>query len=177
MVRIDTRLYSSTASASCTAAAEFLKKATQKGSLLQEQFIDANQLQKFSLALNRPKLYETVNIESKIPPEGTPVPPGYHLAYFTPQGCEQDLGLDGTDSTVNPPYPFIRRMWAGGSLSWDKWNPIRVGQTVKEITKILSAKPKQTRAGQEMIVVEVEKKFVNELGTSLVDQRYISVFK
>jgi hypothetical protein len=68
-------------------------------------------------------------------------------------------------------------MWAGGRVSWPrnengKLNLLRVGQEVREITKVLSAEPKVVRkTGEEMIVVGVEKTFENEDGIAVVDQR------
>lgn len=81
--------------------------------------------------------------------------------------------MDGTDRMVNPPYPFTRRMWAGGSLHWARDNLLRVGQTVKEKTDIISAVPKTTRVGEEMIVVGVKKTFENDAGLALVDNRSV----
>ncbi|KFY72013.1 hypothetical protein V499_07825 [Pseudogymnoascus sp. VKM F-103] len=171
MVRISMRLCSKAASSSAAAAAEFLQRTSKAGSFVQEQFLDPNQLQKLSLTLGRPTLYKSLRIDSKPPPQGTPLPPGYHLAYFTPSGCEQELGLDGTDRTVNPPHPFTRRMWAGGSLHWVRDNLLKVGQTVRETTEVMSAIPKTTREGEEMIVVGVKKTFENDAGIALVDTR------
>lgn len=175
MVRILKRLYSSAASLSSSAAAEFLQHASKNGPLVREQLLDPSQLQKLSLTLNRPALYRSLKIDLHTPPEGTPLPPGYHLAYFTPTGCEDDLGVDGTDRAVNPPHPFTRRMWGGGSLHWMGNNLLRVGQTVRETTKVISAEAKMTRAGDEMIVVGVEKSFENEAGVALVDKRYFKI--
>lgn len=53
-----------------------------------------------------------------------------------------------------------------------KLNLLRVGQEVRETTKILSAEPKVVRkTGEEMVVVGVEKTFENEDGVAVVDQR------
>lgn len=171
MVRIFTRLCSNAASSSSTAAAEFLQRISTNGTFVQEQLLDPNQLQKLSLALHRPTMYKSLRIDSNPPPQGTPLPPGYHLAYFTPSGCEQDLGIDGTDRMVNPPHPFTRRMWAGGSMHWVRDNLLRVGERVRETTDIISASPKITRVGDEMIVVGVKKTYENDAGVALVDKR------
>lgn len=107
------------------------------------------------------------------PPEGVSVPPGYHLVYFTPSILEQNLGLDGTDRTVNPLSPFTRRMWAGGELTWsqDPNRYLRVGQEVQETTTIRSAEPKRLKTGEEMCVVGVVKTYENAAGVALVDKR------
>ncbi|KAF2135046.1 hypothetical protein P153DRAFT_279757 [Dothidotthia symphoricarpi CBS 119687] len=134
---------------------------------IRKQLIDANQLNLLSITLNR------TPTTGHAPPIGTPVPPGYHLVYFTPSMIESELGLDGTDRTVNPLSPFTRRMWAGGELRWtqDPNVQLRVGQEVRETTRLLTAEPKTLKSGGEMLVVGVEKTFENEKGIALVDKR------
>jgi hydroxyacyl-ACP dehydratase HTD2-like protein with hotdog domain len=134
---------------------------------IRKQIIDANQLQLLSLTLNR------TPTSNNPPPVGTAVPPGYHLVYFTPSIVESELGLDGTDQTVNPLSPYTRRMWAGGELQWtqDSNSLLRVGQEIRETTRLLSAEPKKLKSGGEMLVVGVEKTFENEKGIALVDKR------
>ncbi|THC96471.1 hypothetical protein EYZ11_004062 [Aspergillus tanneri] len=133
-----------------------------------------------SLTLNRPSLFPNSPSLSNTPgsvPAGTPLPPGYHLVYFTPAFLENELGADGTDVSYNPESPFTRRMWAGGEVHWPrdadgKPNPLRVGQEIQETTKVLSAEPKVVRkTGEEMIVVGVEKEFRNEFGVAVLDRR------
>lgn len=83
------------------------------------------------------------------------------------------MGKDGTDTTFNPPHPFTRRMWAGGELEWlgGENNRLKIGQRVVETTKLVSAVGKKTKAGEEMVVVGVEKSFRNEHGIALLDKR------
>jgi hydroxyacyl-ACP dehydratase HTD2-like protein with hotdog domain len=83
------------------------------------------------------------------------------------------LGRDGTDTTFNPPSPFTRRMWAGGELEWIERGVtgLAVGQKVTETTRLLTAEGKKTRAGEEMVVVGVEKRYENEHGLALIDKR------
>lgn len=156
----------STASAQ-EACTELLSRFHNKPVSVRKQLFDANQLNLLKITLNRtPTLDET-------PPDGTPIPPGYHLVYFTPSIAESELGLDGTDRTVNPLRPYTRRMWAGGELEWtqDSSALLRVGQVVQETTRLLSAKAKTLKSGGEMLVVGVEKTFENEKGIALVDRR------
>ncbi|KAF2265033.1 hypothetical protein CC78DRAFT_567826 [Lojkania enalia] len=153
--------------------AEILERFGNKPIATRKQLFDANQLQLLSITLNRPRLHKQTLVLEEPPPDGTPVPPGYHLVYFTPTILERDLGLDGTDRTVSPLAPFSRRMWAGGEIQWnqDPKQLLRVGQTVQESTKILSASPKQLRTGDEICIVGVEKTFSNDHGIALVDRR------
>ncbi|KAE8379404.1 hypothetical protein BDV26DRAFT_291275 [Aspergillus bertholletiae] len=171
----------STADPSATSvAASFLSRFQSLGPQTRTQYIDANQLQLLSLTLNRPSLYPdtpSLSNTSTTVPAGTPLPPGYHLVYFTPAFLENELGVDGTDASYNPETPFTRRMWAGGEVHWPRAangspNPLRVGQEVQETTKVLSAEPKIVRkTGEEMIVVGVEKEFRNEHGVAVIDRR------
>jgi hydroxyacyl-ACP dehydratase HTD2-like protein with hotdog domain len=64
-------------------------------------------------------------------------------------------------------------MWAGGELQWtqDTNSLLRVGQEVRETTRLLSAEPKKLKSGGEMLLVGVEKTFENEKGVALVDKR------
>lgn len=136
------------------------------------QVLDGHQLQKLSLTLNRKSLHPGLDVSLEPPPPGTPLPPGYHLAYFSPAAVEQDLGADGTDKTFNAPAPFSRRMWAGGEMNWVEGVPLRVGEEVEERTRLVAASPKRSRRdGSEMVLVAVEKEFWGPSGLALVDKR------
>ncbi|EFQ99992.1 hypothetical protein MGYG_03000 [Nannizzia gypsea CBS 118893] len=187
----DTRPYSTGAQEDSASdiAGKFLAKFQSIGPQKRKQVLDANQLQLLSLTLNKNHLYPGYPPLS-VPPSqaasqclsapivGTPIPPGYHLVYFTPQFLEEHLGPDGTDISYNPDPPFTRRMWAGGEMIWPRSkgdgrpNLLRVGQEATETTRLLSAEPKIIKkTGDEMIVVGVEKVFENENGVALVDKR------
>lgn len=171
MAHIARRLFSTTkrmrASAAEASAELFERFGSAKPASIRRQVLDGNQLQLLSITLDR------TPSSNDPPPEGTPIPPGYHLVYFTPSIAESELGLDGTDRTVNPLSPYTRRMWAGGELTWaqDANALLRVGQEVCETTKLLTAEPKQLKNGGEMLVVGVEKTFENDKGIALVDRR------
>ncbi|KAJ5966596.1 hypothetical protein N7481_013310 [Penicillium waksmanii] len=160
----------STASAS-SSRGPLLLRISASSSLI----LDANQLNLLTLTLNRPSLFPAT--PALAPSHQTPVPPGYHLIYFTPGFLETELGADGTDTSYNPESPFTRRMWAGGEVNWPRDaqgrpNPLRVGQQVTETTRVLSAEAKVVKkTGEDMVVVGVEKEFSNENGVSIVDRR------
>ena len=176
MSRIFRRLYSSTSTASASdAAAEILQRfGPDKPISVREQVLDANQLRLLTLTLGRPSLHAggSKAVDSA-PKDGTPVPPGYHLVYFLPAFLEQDLGKDGTDKTLNPLSPWTRRMWAGGELEWtqDPSRILRIGQNVKETTRVTSAQAKEMKSGGSLIIAGLEKTFENEKGVALVDRR------
>lgn len=171
--KIFKRLASTAISASTKRLAkDLLKHAKTAPAVVRKQIIDANQAHKLSLTLNRPSLYQVLDIDddsSRL--QGIQLPPGYHLIYFTPVALPDTLGVDGTDISYSPASPFTRRMWAGGELKWEKCNPLLIGEEATESTKLVSAEPKITRAGEEMIVVGVEKVYENKRGRALVDKR------
>ncbi|KAK4135421.1 hypothetical protein BT67DRAFT_378158 [Trichocladium antarcticum] len=53
-----------------------------------------------------------------VPPPTRPVtmPQGHHLVYYPLQLPPSQLMPDGTDPAHSPGAPFVRRMWAGGSV-------------------------------------------------------------
>lgn len=48
------------------------------------------------------------------------LPLGHHLVHFPPQVLSSDLLPDGTDTLHFPGFPFVRRLWTGGSLSFNR---------------------------------------------------------
>ena len=152
-------------------AANYMLKTFGERSIYRDQTLDSNQIKKLCVTLDRRRLYRGDGRKSHwTVPEGAPLAPGHHLVYFTPMDTEKNLGRDGTDSTFNAPAPFTRRMWAGGRMQWTDL-PLRVGESVKEVTRLLKAEPKRSRDGSEMVLVEVEKRFIGRSGVCLIDQR------
>jgi hydroxyacyl-ACP dehydratase HTD2-like protein with hotdog domain len=134
------------------------------------QVLDGNQLRKLATLLGRLDNEAAFRV-------GERIPPCYHLAYFTPEEREEELGVDGTDKTWNPGWPFTRRMWAGGEMEWLGGREVRVGDEVKERTEVINAEGKKTKAGEEMVVVGVRKEYSGEgEGVHLVDKRYVMLF-
>ncbi|KAI0391443.1 hypothetical protein F5Y17DRAFT_408443 [Xylariaceae sp. FL0594] len=147
------------------AAAEMIKGKAMTQT--QTQTLDVNQLWKLGVTL-APALGGKV----KRPDLGTEVPPGHHLVYFTPSDAESSLGADGSDVGFNAPFPFTRRMWAGGRMRWLDDVVLRVGDEVQERTRLVSAVPKRSgRDGTKMVLVSVEKEFWMPRGLALVDER------
>lgn len=153
-------------------AAQQMVRTFEGQTRVQRQVLDGNQLQKLSLTLNRPQLHPGLDVTRGPPPAGTPLPPGYHLVYFSPASVESELGADGTDRTFNAPGPFSRRMWAGGRMTWTPGAaPLRVGDEAEERTRFVGAAAKRSRDGSEMVLVDVEKEFWGPEGLALVDRR------
>jgi len=141
----------------------FRKTVQEQGPIIQSQVFDKNTFRRLTATLNQ-QIY-TLNVRARV------VPPGWHLAWFTPYQPVVELGKDGTDKTFNPPEPFTRRMWAGGEMEWQPRRRLSVSSKVKETTELVSADAKVSRTGEEMIVVRVEKTYESP-GIVLRDRRY-----
>ncbi|GAM86259.1 hypothetical protein ANO11243_042710 [Dothideomycetidae sp. 11243] len=170
------RRYASTSQAANAqdAVQELLTRYTP-GSVIstRSQLLDANQAQQLATTLVQKPSQESSSVHTI--KDGDALPPGHHLVYFTPSIIEFKLASDGTDKTVNPLAPFTRRMWAGGEMKWSQKpeQRLRIGQMVKETTRMLSAEAKSKKgvAKGDMVVVGIEKTYETEAGTALVDRR------
>ncbi|KAJ1329777.1 3-methylfumaryl-CoA hydratase [Microdochium nivale] len=174
---------SSPSAASAKDAAAHLLSTLGGVTTTRKQILDGNQLHRLGLTLGRRYLESPGHTDPEkdltnlnaTPDEFVSVPPGYHLAYFTPGGLESELGPDGTDTSFNAPAPFTRRMWAGGRMTWS--NPqgvgqeLVVGEAAEERTTLASAVAKTSRDGSEMVLVEVEKEIWTQGALVVTDRR------
>ncbi len=119
-------------------------------------------------------LSATLDRDDPEPVLGTTVPPLWHWLYFLPHARASEIGPDGHPRRGGflPPVPLPRRMWAGGRLSWEAANPLRVGQEVQRRSTIGSVKHKAGRTG-ELLFVLVEHRLSNPDGLSLTEEHDI----
>ncbi|KAG1753443.1 hypothetical protein EDB19DRAFT_1845048 [Suillus lakei] len=88
------------------------------------------------------------------PVEGTPLGYGHHLAFFHPRNPEALLRADGTDADFCPPEPFTRRMWAGGTMTWNKGGELKVGEKANVVSTVAKVEKKGFEVGKPMIFVK-----------------------
>ncbi len=119
-------------------------------------------------------LSATLDRDDPEPSPGTPVPPLGHWLYFLPQTRQSGLGPDGHPLRGGflPPVPLPRRMWAGGRLRWEPHNPLRVGDSVQRVSRIVSVTHKAGRTG-DLVFVLVEHTITNEHGLALTEEHDI----
>jgi hypothetical protein len=93
------------------------------------------------------------------------LPPSFHLVYFNPALAESTLLPDGTDPAQSPGAPFVRRMWAGGSLHFSG-TPVRLdGARHACVERISGVTVKGGPAeGQEKVFVTIERRIGREDG-------------
>jgi len=119
-------------------------------------------------------LSATLDRDDPEPCPGTPVPPLGHWLYFLPQTRQSGLGPDGHPLRGGflPPVPLPRRMWAGGRLRWELNNPLRVGDAVQRVSRIVSVTHKAGRTG-DLVFVLVEHTITNAQGLALTEEHDI----
>ena len=82
------------------------------------------------------------------------VPPLGHWLYFLPDARQSTIGDDGhprrDDTSVLPPVPLPRRMWAGGRVEF--LAPIAVGAALTRVTTIAAIRAKQGASGDLLFV-------------------------
>ena len=84
--------------------------------------------------------------------------------------------MDGYESEWIPPYPFNKRMWSGAKMHFQIGNPLRIGQSVTEDTKMESIDIKETARGTA-IFTTLCKLIGNDYGECLREYRRIVYMK
>ena len=79
--------------------------------------------------------------------------PTHHLVYFPSIENTSNLLTDGTDSTLSPGVPFVRRLWAGGSMKFE--NDIMVDRSPFHCTEAVQDVRIIGKEGEEKIWVKV----------------------
>jgi 3-methylfumaryl-CoA hydratase len=97
-------------------------------------------------------LSATLDRRDPEPGTGDTVPPGWHWLYFLETRLGSELGPDGHPRRGDflPPVSLPRRMWAGGRIEFRQ--PLRIGDTVRRDSEILSVESKQGRSGELLFV-------------------------
>lgn len=100
-------------------------------------------------------------VEYQDPP--SPVPPGHHLVYFPPMKDRAELMDDGTEKDTCPGAPFVRRLWAGGSI---KFTPEWYSATLDHrpfycLEKVgLPRMSGTSRPGKEAVYVTIQRSYL-----------------
>ncbi len=119
-------------------------------------------------------LTATLDRDDPDPAAGSVLPPLWHWLCFLPHARQSALGADGHPKRGGflPPVPLPRRMWAGGRLRWQAENPLRVGDAVRRISRIVSVDHKAGRSG-DLLFVLVQHEVHNAQGLALTEEHDI----
>jgi 3-methylfumaryl-CoA hydratase len=118
-------------------------------------------------------LIATLDEQDRDPRPGDPLPPLWHWLYFLEAAPLSKVGSDGHAERGDflPPVPLPRRMWAGSRFVFSG-PPLRVGETIRRVSKIKSVEPKSGTTGA-MVFVTVEHTVSGPSGVSLVEEHDI----
>jgi len=105
---------------------------------------------------------------------GNVMPPLWHWLYFKQLAPSSSIGHDGHPAKGGflPPIALPRRMWAGGRLSWNTGNPLRIGQSATRHSRIAAITPKNGRSGP-MVFVTLVHEIRNPQGLCLTEEQDI----
>ncbi len=119
-------------------------------------------------------LSATLDRDDPLPLPGTVVPALWHWLYFLPRTRQSELGADGhaLRGGFLPPVPLPRRMWAGGRLEWHLENPLKVGDAIQRVSRIVSVSHKSGRTG-DLVFVLVRHEIHNAQGLALTEEHEI----
>jgi 3-methylfumaryl-CoA hydratase len=117
-------------------------------------------------------LSATLDRDDPYPRLGDPLPPLWHWLYFLPIPRQSELGPDGHAKRGGflPPVPLPRRMFAGDRVQFHR--PLRVGERISRISRILDVNYKQGRSGPLVFVV-VRHEISDREGVALVEEHDI----
>ena len=98
------------------------------------------------------RLTATLGRDDPPPRPGDALPPLWHWLYFLEATPRADLAPDGHARRGGflPPSALPRRMWGGGRLTFHQ--PLRVGETARRESEIISITAKRGRSGDLLFV-------------------------
>jgi 3-methylfumaryl-CoA hydratase len=117
-------------------------------------------------------LAATLDRDSVDPQAASHIPSLWHWLYFTPLSRQSDIGPDGHAKRGGflPPVPLPRRMWAGGRLAFLR--PLKVGETIKRISRIKDVNVKDGRSGT-LVFVTVAHEISSTAGIAIQEEHDI----
>ncbi|KAK0621399.1 hypothetical protein B0T17DRAFT_494810 [Bombardia bombarda] len=143
----------------------FIKKATEamagrKPKLIVDTLSPTNS-HLLNLALSDVVPNKYMNPQFPLPSDEPPLPYGHHLVYFPLQLPTSMLMPDGTDPDHSPGDPFVRRMWAGGELTFHRGQQLRLDNRRAVCLETLGAPVMKLGASeaQDKIFVNVRRRY------------------
>ena len=101
----------------------------------------------------------TFDRPDKVPGEGEPIAPGWHLLYLHSHARPAQLGKDGAAFTggVLPEIPMPRRMYAGSTFTFD--GDIRVGDKLRREIEFSDIQLRQGSTGNLVVTTQTRRIF------------------
>src|SRR5690349_22372180 len=101
----------------------------------------------------------TFDRPDKVPAEGEPIAPGWHLLYLHSYARPAQLGKDGAAFTggVLPEIPMPRRMYAGSTFTFE--GDIRVGDKVRREIEFTDIQLREGSTGTLIVTTQTRRVF------------------
>jgi 3-methylfumaryl-CoA hydratase len=101
----------------------------------------------------------TFDRQEKVPTEGEPIAPGWHLLYLHSYARRAQLGRDGAaaEGGVLPKIPMPRRMYAGSTFTFD--GDIRVGDKLRRELEFTDVQQKNGSTGNLIVTTQTRRIF------------------
>ncbi len=115
-------------------------------------------------------LSATLDRDDPYPRIGDPLPPLWHYLYFLPIHRQSEIGADGMVQRGGflPPVPLPRRMFGGTRHEFHR--PLRVGEHISRVSRIVEINHKQGRSGQ-LVFVLVRHEISNDRGLAVAEEQ------
>lgn len=90
------------------------------------------------------------------PASTMPIP--HHLIYFEPTKPSSEMLADGTNPDQSPGDPFVRRMWAGGSVLYNQANQLTLDSSRGVCAEFIRSVTSKGNEGDEKLFVKIERR-------------------
>ncbi|KAH0373217.1 phytanoyl-CoA dioxygenase family protein, partial [Aureobasidium melanogenum] len=104
------------------------------------------------------EIHESAPLTPPAPNQPLPMPIPHHLLYFEPTKPPSDLLPDGTNPDHSPGEPFVRRMWAGGSVLFDSKKPLLMDNSRAVCLESIRDIAVKGKPGDEKVFVGIERR-------------------
>ena len=103
----------------------------------------------------------TFDRQEKVPAEGEPIAPGWHLLYLHSHARPAQLGRDGAafEGGVLPKIPMPRRMYAGSTFTFE--GDIRVGDKLKREIEFTDIQQRSGSTGNLVVTTQTRRIFTS----------------
>ncbi|KAF2484479.1 hypothetical protein BDY17DRAFT_323326 [Neohortaea acidophila] len=95
-----------------------------------------------------------------LPPATDPaiLPIPHHLIFFEPTKPASVMLADGTNPDQSPGEPFVRRMWAGGTVRYNQANPFLLDASRGVCAEFIRSVAVKGQPGRERVFVGIERR-------------------
>ena len=116
----------------------------------------------------------------QLPLHGKSLPLGHHLVYFPIQSKPSELSPDGADLDHAPGKPYVRRMWAGGKMTFlEGWEDVMRldGRAAVGYEGVSDARVVERGGDSGMVVVDLKRGYGTDGKVAIEEVRRLVFLK